>query len=109
MEKAIDRRRLISLLAAGTAMGSCSIPRAGWAQAASGKLKRVGVMMAIAANDPEGLGRIDVFRRALLEAGWTDGRNVTIDYRWADGHYDRLPAFAAEFVSRKVDVILATA
>jgi putative ABC transport system substrate-binding protein len=49
------------------------------------------------------------FRQGLSETGFTKGKNVTIDYRWAEGHYDRLPAFAAEFVSRKVDVILATA
>jgi ABC-type uncharacterized transport system substrate-binding protein len=106
MEKAIDRRRLISLLAAGTAMGSCSIPRAGWAQAASGKLKRVGVMMAIAANDPEGLGRIDVFRRALLEAGWTDGRNVTIDIGWYRGDLQIAQEVARDLVGRGVDVML---
>jgi putative ABC transport system substrate-binding protein len=41
--------------------------------------------------------------------GFTEGQNVTIEYRWAEGHYDRLPAFAAEFVSRKVDVIVASA
>ena len=49
------------------------------------------------------------FRQGLSDTGFTEGKNVTIDYRWAEGHYDRLPAFAAEFVSRKVDVILATA
>jgi putative ABC transport system substrate-binding protein len=48
------------------------------------------------------------FRQGLSETGWLDAQNVTIEYRWAEGHYDRLPAFAAEFVGRKVDLILAT-
>jgi putative ABC transport system substrate-binding protein len=48
------------------------------------------------------------FRQGLSETGWVDGQNLGIEYRWAEGHYDRLPTFAAEFVGRKVDLILAT-
>jgi putative ABC transport system substrate-binding protein len=50
----------------------------------------------------------EAFRQGLSETGWVDGQNLTIEYRWAEGHYDQLPAFAAEFVGRKVDLILAT-
>jgi len=50
---------------------------------------------------------VAAFRTGLRETGFVEGRNVTIDFRWAEGHYERLPALSAELVARQVSVIAA--
>jgi putative ABC transport system substrate-binding protein len=71
------------------------------------RMRRVGVLEARAADDREGQARLAVFLQGLQELGWTDGRNVRIDHRWAAADADRHRTFAAELVALGPDVILA--
>src|SRR5439155_25325867 len=96
------RRNFITLLG-GTA---AAWPLAARAQQ-SGEMRRVGVLMSDAESDPEAQANAAAVRQGLQELGWTDGRNIRIDYRWAGGDRSRMPALAHELVGLKPDVILA--
>jgi putative ABC transport system substrate-binding protein len=84
---------------------------AGWPLAASaqqpGGMRRIGVLMAAAADDPEYQARVEAFQQALGQLGWTISRNVRIDTRWATTNADRSTS-AAELVALAPDVILAS-
>jgi putative tryptophan/tyrosine transport system substrate-binding protein len=98
------RRREFSTLLAGAAV---TWPLAGRAQQRD-RMRRIGVLMALAADDPAGQARFVAFVQALQELGWTDGRNVRIDTRWAAGDAERFRLYAAELVALAPDVILAS-
>jgi putative ABC transport system substrate-binding protein len=66
----------------------------------------IGYLSSLSRNERPNLS--DAFRRGLNEVGYVEGRNVAIEYRFADNQYNRLPALAADLVDRKVDVIVAT-
>jgi putative tryptophan/tyrosine transport system substrate-binding protein len=92
------RRRDLLALAAGT------IALRPWAVRAQQKPLPVVGFLAIAAPAPFA-PFVAAFREGLREAGYVEGRNVVLEYRWAEGRGDRLPALAADLVARKVDVI----
>ena len=73
----------------------------------SERMRRIGVLMSQAADDPLLQGRAKAFQQGLQQLGWTDGRNVRIDYRWAAGNIENFRKYAAELVALAPDVILA--
>ena len=95
----LDRRGFILLLGSATA----ALPMAAHAQ-----ILQKPVIGFLSSASPEIYAtRLRVFREGLKEAGYIEGQNVTVEYRWAQGHYDRLPALVAELVERRVAVIVA--
>ena len=70
-------------------------------------MRRIGVLMALKADDPESQARLGAFAQGLQQAGWTVGDSVRIDYRWGEGNADAMRKHAADLVGRAPDVILA--
>jgi len=81
-------------------------PLAAQAQQAD-RMRRIGVLMSGAADDPVGQAEAKAFQQGLQQLGWTDGRNVRIDYRWAAGTVENSRKYAVELVALAPDVILA--
>ena len=71
------------------------------------RLRRIGVLISTREDDPDGQARAALLRQGLSELGWSEGRNIHIDYRWAGGDEARAKASAAELVRQKPDVIVA--
>ena len=98
----MKRRQFITLLGGAAA----AWPLAARAQQMR-RIRRIGVLMPSAADDPEFQARITAFLQGLAQLGWLDGRNVRIDTRWGVADADRIRKYAAELVALAPDVILA--
>jgi putative tryptophan/tyrosine transport system substrate-binding protein len=94
----VRRREFIALVSAA------AWPRA--ARAQGEHIRRIGVLTVFSRDDPEGQRRVMALQQKLQELGWTDGRNVRIEFRWAGGDRDRAHFYAGELVGMKPDVIL---
>jgi ABC-type uncharacterized transport system substrate-binding protein len=95
------RRTFVSLLG-----GAAAWPLAARAQQGD-RLRRIGVLMHVPADEPEAQARLLAFLQGLQEAGWSVGRTLRIDYRWSVGDAARLFADAQELVALRPDVVLA--
>ena len=96
----IRRREFITLLGGAAAAWPCAVR-------AQERVRRVGVLMHTASDEPESQTNIAAFLQGLQEAGWAVGRNLRIDYRWSATDRVRLRRYAAEVVALNPDVVLA--
>jgi putative ABC transport system substrate-binding protein len=101
-EQAMRRREFITLLS-GTAV---AWPLAARAQQ-TGRMRRLGVLMAPQESDPEGKAQLFGFTQALAAHGWIEGRNLHMDIRWGGGDANRARMYAKELVALQPDIILA--
>ena len=99
----MSRREFIALVCGATA----AWPFGARAQQGE-RMRRIGVLMSLGSNNPEGHARLGAFLEALQQFGWTDGHNIRIDTRWSEGDAERTRRYAAELVALAPNVIFAS-
>lgn len=97
------RREFVAIFGA-----AALLPFAVHAQQLSGRARRVGVLLNLAADDPQGQKGMAAFLEALRSLGWSDGRNVQLDIRWGSNDLDNQRKYAAELVARAPEIVLAS-
>jgi putative ABC transport system substrate-binding protein len=103
----VRRREFITLLGGAAAVPAIHWPRVARAQQAD-RMRRIGILISTAEDDPQMRRQIDAFRGGLREFGWIEGRNIRIDERFAADDPDRMRAFAAELIALRPDAVLAS-
>ena len=94
-------------IASGAGLYLLATPLASLAQQQPTKVARIGFLAAGSASAPGYARRVEALRAGLRDLGYVEGKNIIIEFRWAEGKYERLPGLAAELVQLKVDVIVA--
>src|SRR5215831_12226914 len=97
------RREFITLVS-----GAAAWPLTAHAQQFAG-MRRVSLLINLSENDLEAQRLVTVFQERLAQLGWSDGRNLRIDYRWGNGDVDRVRALAKELVGLSPDIIVGYA
>jgi ABC-type uncharacterized transport system substrate-binding protein len=100
----MKRRDFITLLGGGAVVW----PLAARAQQPDG-MRRIGALFSAVETDPEGQARAAALRQGLQKLGWTEGRNLRIEYRWAGGSLERMRPLAAELITLNLEVLFAAA
>jgi putative ABC transport system substrate-binding protein len=99
----ITRRRLLAALGPGV----IAVPLRSFAQQPPARIARIGFLGVTSASLPVSVIRVEALRKGLRDLGYVEGKNLTIEFRWAEGRHERLPQLAAQLVRLKVDVIVA--
>jgi ABC-type uncharacterized transport system substrate-binding protein len=97
----MKRREFISLMG-----GVAGWPLAAWAQQTE-RMRRIGVMMGVAEGDREGQQQVDAFRQGLKDLGWTDGRNMRMDFQWGVAQPGRAQPAARDIIAAQPDLIVS--
>src|SRR5438552_10538907 len=96
------RRELVASIGSSAALW----PLASFGQQ-QGKMRRIGILMAVAESDPDVRAGLKVFTDTLRELGWEHGRNIQLEYRWGDASGERIASFAKELVQLSPDILVA--